>query len=330
LAQVVAQWLQTQGNLYMTTPSGSNSLRIASRNSPLALWQANYVKDALELAHPNLEVSIIGFTTQGDRILDTALSKVGGKGLFVKELELALLEDKADIAVHSMKDVPMILPEGLVLPVICQREDARDALVSERYVDLDALPAGTRVGTSSLRRQCQLRAQYPALEIDDLRGNVNTRLAKLDRGEYGAIILAAAGLLRLGMAARIRQKIPVQISLPAAGQGAVGIECRAGDHRIAALINPLHHSSTGLAVNAERSINRQLQGGCQVPVACYGDIVDSQIFLRALVGSVDGKTILYEEASGEADEGEQLGIELANRLFAKGADKILAAFVPLT
>tara|TARA_R110000787_G_scaffold75748_3_gene167550 strand:+ start:29583 stop:30563 length:981 start_codon:yes stop_codon:yes gene_type:complete len=324
----------------MTSSLTRNTLRIASRNSPLAMWQAHFVKRALEQAWSGLDVVIIGFTTQGDRILDTALSKIGGKGLFVKELEVALMEHKADIAVHSMKDVPMDLPPGLELSTICEREDARDALVSEHYSELDALPAGTRVGTSSLRRQCQLRSRYPDLEIGDLRGNVNTRLAKLDRGEYGAIILATAGLLRLDMAARIRQRIPVGVSLPAAGQGAVGIECRADDDATKALISTLHHHQTALCVNAERAVNRRLQGGCQVPVACYGEIRaddsragqagnkqagEEQLYLRALVGSVDGKIILSEEIWGHTERGETIGIELADRLLDKGAAKVLAA-----
>ena len=311
----------------MTVSTRRDALRIASRHSPLALWQADYVKLELESAHPGLDVTIIGFTTQGDRILDTTLSKVGGKGLFVKELELALLEGKADIAVHSMKDVPMELPPGLVLPVYCRREDARDALVSERYDSLGELPPGARVGTSSLRRQCQLRAQYPGLDIRDLRGNVNTRLTKLDNGEYDAIILATAGLIRLDMEARIKQRIPVELSLPAAGQGAIGIECRVGDDHTTDLIGCLHDQQTALAVKAERAVNRQLQGGCQVPVACYGEITGEQIFLRALVGSVDGKIILSEQIRGEAQQGERLGVELANRLLEKGADKVLASFV---
>ncbi|MBV1930219.1 MAG: hydroxymethylbilane synthase [Porticoccaceae bacterium] len=310
----------------MTTSPQSQILRIASRNSPLALWQANYVKSTLESAHAGLDVTIIGFTTQGDRVLDTALSKVGGKGLFVKELEVALLEGEADIAVHSMKDVPMELPEGLVLPVYCPREDPRDALVSQQYTDLDSLPPGARVGTSSLRRQCQLRARYPNLDIRDLRGNVNTRLSKLDSGDYDAIILATAGLLRLDMASRIRQKIPVETSLPAAGQGAVGIECRAEDDQTISLIERLHDHQTALAVKAERAVNRHLQGGCQVPVGCYGEITDEKIFLRALVGSVDGRIILSEELTGEVDSGEELGIRLAERLLDKGADKVLAEF----
>lgn len=326
----------------MTSSLTRNTLRIASRNSPLAMWQAHYVKRALEQTWSGLDVVIVGFTTQGDRILDTALSKIGGKGLFVKELEVALMEHKADIAVHSMKDVPMDLPPGLELSTICEREDARDALVSEQYGELDALPAGTRVGTSSLRRQCQLRSRFPDLEIGDLRGNVNTRLAKLDRGEYGAIILATAGLLRLDMAARIRQRIPVDVSLPAAGQGAVGIECRADDDATKALIRTLHHRQTALCVNAERAVNRRLQGGCQVPIACYGEIRadesragqpgggqagDDQLYLRALVGSVDGKIILSEEAWGNAERGETIGIEVADRLLAKGAGKVLAALL---
>ncbi len=310
----------------MTRFPARDVLRIASRNSPLALWQANYVKRELETAHPDLVVQIIGFTTQGDRILDTALSKVGGKGLFVKELEVALLEGNADIAVHSMKDVPMELPDGLALSVYCQREDARDALVSGSFEKLENLPPGARVGTSSLRRQCQLRARYPGLEIDDLRGNVNTRLAKLDNGDYDAIILATAGLLRLDMADRIKQKIPIEISLPAAGQGAVGIECCADDESTIALIEELHHSQTAQVVKAERAVNRQLQGGCQLPVACYGELKGTDIVLRALVGSVDGRTIVYDELGGSAQAGEALGVELADRLLGNGADRILADF----
>ncbi len=310
----------------MTASPQRQILRIASRNSPLALWQANYVKSALESVHVGLDVMIIGFTTQGDRILDTALSKVGGKGLFVKELEVALLEDEADIAVHSMKDVPMELPEGLILPVYCPREDPRDALVSQQYGDLDSLPPGARVGTSSLRRQCQLRAQYPNLDIRDLRGNVNTRLSKLDNGDYEAIILATAGLLRLNMTSRIQQKIPVETSLPAAGQGALGIECRAEDDQTISLIERLHDPQTALAVQAERAVNRRLDGGCQVPVACYGEITDKKIFLRALVGSVDGRIILSDALRGEAGLGEELGVRLAERLLDKGADKVLAEF----
>ena len=301
-------------------------LRIATRKSPLALWQAHFVRDALMQAHSGLQVEIIGMTTRGDKILDTPLAKIGGKGLFVKELEVALLEGRADIAVHSMKDVPMALPPGLALPVICEREDPRDAFVSNRYQSIDELPAGARVGTSSMRRQCQLMEAYPELKLLDLRGNVNTRLARLDNDEYDGIILATAGLLRLEMADRISQRIPVSQSLPAGGQGAVGIECRADDEQTQALLSVLHHTDTAARVAAERAVNCELEGGCQVPIACYAELVDDQqLYLRALVGSLDGSLMLREEITGAADSAEQLGIELAQRLLARGADKILAA-----
>ena len=301
-------------------------LRIATRKSPLALWQAHFVRDALMAAHPGLSVEIIGMTTRGDKILDTPLAKIGGKGLFVKELEVALLEGRADIAVHSMKDVPMALPPGLALPIICKREDPRDAFVSNRYQSIAELPAGARVGTSSMRRQCQLMEAYPQLQLLDLRGNVNTRLGRLDNDEYDGIILATAGLLRLEMADRITQRIAVSQSLPAGGQGAVGIECRADDEPTQALLRVLHHEDTAARVAAERAVNCELEGGCQVPIACYAELVeDGQLYLRALVGSLDGCVMLREEITGAADRAEQLGIELAGRLLARGADKILAA-----
>ncbi len=302
------------------------TLRIATRKSPLALWQAHFVRDALMNAHAGLDVEIIGMTTRGDKILDTPLAKIGGKGLFVKELETALLEGRADIAVHSMKDVPMALPPGLALPVICEREDPRDAFVSNRYQSIEELPAGARVGTSSMRRQCQLMETYPQLQLLDLRGNVNTRLARLDNDEYDGIILATAGLLRLEMADRITQRIAVSQSLPAGGQGAVGIECRADDEPTQTLLKVLHHEDTAVRVAAERAVNCELEGGCQVPIACYAELVeDGQLYLRALVGSLDGSVMLREEITGAADTAEQLGIELAGRLLARGADKILAA-----
>lgn len=305
-------------------------LRIATRKSPLALWQAHFVRDALTKAHSDLEVEIIGLTTRGDKILDTPLAKIGGKGLFVKELEVALLEGRADIAVHSMKDVPMALPEGLTLSVICKREDPRDAFVSRRYSSVSELPPGARVGTSSMRRQCQLVARYPELQLLDLRGNVNTRLARLDSDEYDAIILATAGLLRLDMAERISQRMPVDDSLPAGGQGAVGIECRGNDARTQALLSVLHHPETASCVIAERAVNCALQGGCQVPIACYAELMGAeQLYLRALVGSLDGRLMLREEIYGSVDRAEQLGIELAQRLLVRGADKILSAIRPL-
>jgi hydroxymethylbilane synthase len=303
-------------------------IRIATRESPLALWQAEFIKAGLQAAHPGLVVELLGMTTRGDQILDSSLAKIGGKGLFVKELETALLEDRADIAVHSMKDVPMEFPQGLGLSIICQREDSRDAFVSNRFKSIDALPEGSRVGTSSLRRQCQLRAHRPDLKIIDLRGNVNTRLRKLDNDEYDAIILASAGLIRLDMGARIAQRISVEQSLPAGGQGAVGVETRSADQRVQQLLAPLHHLASAECVNAERAMNLRLQGGCQVPIACYAIADpdnDSQLWLRGLVGSPDGRVTLRSERRGSRDSAEQLGIAVAEDLLAQGAAEILRA-----
>ena len=300
-------------------------LRIATRKSPLAMWQAEFVRSELQRLHPGLEVELVTFTTQGDKILDTPLAKIGGKGLFVKELEVALLDGRADIAVHSMKDVPMEFPEGLGLIAIGEREDPRDAFVSNNYISIDALPAGAVVGTSSLRRQCQLRHRRPDLVIRDLRGNVNTRLARLDAGEYDAVILASAGLKRLGFHSRIRADITPEFSLPAVGQGALGIEARLGDERVAALVAPLNHPDTSSRVRAERAMNRHLQGGCQVPIAGYAELQGTELFLRALVGSVDGQEIITDEIRGSAAEAEQLGVTLADRLLAAGAGRILQA-----
>lgn len=305
--------------------SSARPLRIATRKSLLALWQAEYVKAELEKHHPGLVVELVPLTSRGDKILDVPLAKVGGKGLFVKELETALLEGDADIAVHSMKDVPMEFPEGLGLAVICPREDARDAFVSNRFAALDELPQGAVVGTSSLRRQCQLLAARPDLEIKFLRGNVQTRLQKLDDGEYDAIILAAAGLIRLELNTRIRAYIEPEISLPAGGQGAVGIECRMDDVNTIELLKPLHHFLTAEQVSAERAMNRRLQGGCQVPIACYALHRNSELWLRGLVGAPDGSQMLFDEISGPVADAEQMGIALADRLLAAGADKILAA-----
>lgn len=305
--------------------SGSpHLLRIATRKSLLALWQAEYVKAELLRHHPELQVELVPMTSKGDKILDVPLAKVGGKGLFVKELEQALLAGEADIAVHSMKDVPMEFPEGLGLSVICPREDARDAFVSNTFDTLDALPHGAVVGTSSLRRQCQLLAARPDLTIKFLRGNVQTRLQKLDDGEYDAIILAAAGLIRLELSERIRSFIPVELSLPAGGQGAVGIECRVDDAVTQALIAPLHHPLTAEQVLAERAMNRRLQGGCQVPIACFAVHEPDGLWLRGLVGAVDGNQILTDEIRGPVTEAETMGVILAERLLAAGADKILA------
>lgn len=303
----------------------SRPLRIATRKSLLALWQAEYVKAELERHHPGLVVELVPLVSRGDKILDVPLAKVGGKGLFVKELETALLENDADIAVHSMKDVPMEFPEGLGLSVICPREDPRDAFVSNRFASLDELPAGSVVGTSSLRRQCQLLANRPDLEVKFLRGNVQTRLGKLDDNQYDAIILAAAGLMRLGLEERIRTCIAPEQSLPAGGQGAVGIECRTMDADTIALLQPLAHQPTTEQVTAERAMNRRLQGGCQVPIACYAVHEGTNLWLRGLVGAPDGSEILFDEIRAPVSDAESMGITLAERLLAAGADKILAA-----
>ena len=300
------------------------TIRIATRKSPLALWQAEFVKAKLLQHNKDLDVQLVAMTTRGDVLLDMPLAKVGGKGLFVKELEVAMLENRADIAVHSMKDVPMEFPPGLGLAVICEREDPLDAFVSNQYTALEQLPDGAVVGTSSLRRQCQIRAKFPALKIKDLRGNVNTRLGKLDNGDYDAIILASAGLLRLGMEDRIASRLPAELCLPAGGQGAVGIECRDQDQATLDLLDSLNHADTNTRVTAERALNRHLQGGCQVPIACYAELEDNNLRVRALVGSVDGSLILEDEISGPRESAEQLGVELAERLLAAGAGAILA------
>lgn len=301
----------------------ARSVRIATRKSALALWQANYVKARLEQAHPQLHVSLVPMVSRGDKLLDSPLAKIGGKGLFVKELETALLENEADIAVHSMKDVPMDFPEGLGLYCICEREDPRDAFVSNTYESLASLPEGSVVGTSSLRRQAQLLARRPDLHIRFLRGNVNTRLAKLDAGEYDAIILAAAGLIRLGFEDRIRDNLDVADSLPAGGQGAVGIECRTGDPELHALLAPLHHGPTAARVGAERAMNRRLNGGCQVPIAAYAVLEGDQLWLRGLVGQPDGSALLLAQARGSQADPETLGQHVADELLAQGAQAIL-------
>ena len=301
-----------------------NVLRIATRQSPLALWQAHYVKQRLEACHADLRVELVPMVTRGDVILDTPLAKVGGKGLFVKELELALLEGRADIAVHSMKDVPVDFPQGLGLVTICEREDPRDAFVSNRYDSLDALPQGSIVGTSSLRRQCQLAESRPDLVIRSLRGNVGTRLGKLDNGEYDAIILAVAGLKRLDLESRIKVALSPEQSLPAVGQGAVGIECRLDDQRTHALLAPLNHDETAIRVKAERAMNTRLEGGCQVPIGSYAELTDGELWLRALVGAPDGSQMVRGERRGKPQDAEQLGISLAEELLDNGAREILA------
>ena len=299
------------------------TLKIATRQSPLALWQANYVKDSLQQLYPDLTVELVLMVTKGDVILDSPLAKIGGKGLFVKELENALLNKEADIAVHSMKDVPMQFPEGLGLAVICKREDPRDAFVSNSYRTFSELPQGAVVGTSSLRRQCQLKALRPDLDIRSLRGNVGTRLSKLDHGDYDAIILASAGLIRLGLADRIASFIEVEQSLPAAGQGAVGIECRTDDVQVKQLLAPLADAETTCCVLAERAMNNRLQGGCQVPIGGYAVLQQGQLYLRALVGDVDGSQIIRAEGKSAVENADVLGVQIAEQLLAQGADKIL-------
>ncbi len=303
----------------------SRTIRIATRRSLLALWQAEYVKAELERIHPGIQVELNKIVSKGDKILDTPLAKIGGKGLFVKELETAMLEGEADIAVHSMKDVPMEFPEGLGLAVICPRENPTDAFVSNSYNHLDELPQGAVVGTSSLRREVQIRERRPDLQVKFLRGNVQTRLGKLDAGEYDAIILATAGLMRLELNQRIRYEITPEESLPAGGQGAVGIECRSDDQELIDLIKPLHHTETAYRVIAERAMNRRLEGGCQVPIGCFATLNDdiSEIWLRGLVGRPDGTLVLRDEIRGPVDQAEQLGITLAERLLDAGAAKIL-------
>lgn len=298
-------------------------LIIATRKSPLALWQAYHVRDLLKEHFPGLEVELLEMSTKGDKILDTPLAKVGGKGLFVKELEVAMLEGTADIAVHSMKDVPMEFPEGLGLAAIVNREDPRDAFVSNHYHSLDYLPKGSVVGTSSLRRQCQLKTMRPDLVIKDLRGNVGTRLGKLDNGDYDAIILAAAGLIRLELPERIKSFIEPETILPAAGQGAVGIECRLDDEEIMALITPLNHSDTATRVLAERAMNQRLMGGCQVPIGGFAELTEDQLTIRGLVGAVDGSKIIHKQVEGHRDQAESLGVELAESLLSDGAQALL-------
>ncbi len=300
-----------------------NLLRIATRKSPLALWQANHVRDALLARHPELIVELVTMTTQGDKILDTPLAKVGGKGLFVKELELGLLEGRADLAVHSMKDVPVDFPDGLKIASILPREDPRDAFISNLYQSLEELPVAARVGTSSLRRQCQLRALRKDLEIIDLRGNVNTRLKKLDDGEYDAILLASAGMKRMGWKARITQILATDVLLPAIGQGAIGIECRMHDERVLTYINQLNDSHTAIRLRAERAFNQRLMGGCQVPIGGYAELDHGVIVLRGLVGNPDGSTMVQGVVSGRPEDAEELGQVLADDLLARGAREIL-------
>jgi len=300
-------------------------LVIASRESALAMWQARHIQARLQALYPQTEVTILGMTTTGDQILDTPLAKVGGKGLFVKELETALADGRADLAVHSMKDVPMNLPEGFMLAATGEREDPRDAFVSNDFNSLEELPAGSIVGTSSLRRQSQLQARFPQLKIESLRGNLQTRLRKLDEGQYAAIILAAAGLIRLELGSRIRQFISPEQSIPAVGQGALGIEICASRPDMVAVLAPLNHADTQACVEAERGMSRALAGSCTVPLGAYATCAGDNISITGFVASVDGKQMLVETATGSRNHAEALGRQLASQLVAKGADKILAA-----
>ncbi len=301
----------------------SQTIRIATRKSPLALWQAEEVARQLKLHHPEVQVTLVKMLSKGDKILDAPLAKVGGKGLFVKELEQAMLDGQADIAVHSMKDVPMAFPEGLHLPVIMQREDPTDAFVSNQYSNLEALPENARIGSSSLRRQLQIKEVMPGARMLNLRGNVNSRLQKLDNGDYDAIILASAGLIRLEFEDRIKSRLTPEQSLPSVGQGAVGIECRVGDAQIEALIAPLNHAETSLRLHAERAMNQRLNGGCQVPIAGYASLEGNELFLRGLVGRPDGSEVIRGEVRGPQAQAESLGVKLAEQLLNEGADVIL-------
>ncbi len=298
-------------------------IRIATRQSPLALWQAEFVKQSMLDHFPELTIELVPMVTRGDKILDTPLAKIGGKGLFVKELEQGMLEGTADIAVHSMKDVPMELPDGFILPVIMQRETPFDAFVSNNYSSLDEIPENGKIGTSSLRRGLQLAERYPGFEILSLRGNVNTRLSKLDAGDYDAIILAAAGLKRLGFEPRIRQEIPPEQSLPAVGQGAVGIECLSGNDEVQEIIAALNHVDTSVCVIAERAMNHRLQGGCQVPIAGFATLNGDNIEMNGLVGEPDGSVICRASATGDRHDPESVGLAVAEDLLNQGAAEIL-------
>ena len=299
-------------------------LRIATRRSPLALWQAEHVAGELRARNPGLEVELVAMRTSGDKMLDAPLARVGGKGLFIKELEHALLDGRADIAVHSMKDVPVELPPELHLPVIMARADPRDALVSTRFGALRALPPGATVGTSSLRRRCQLAARRPDLRIEVLRGGVDTRLRRLDAGHFDAIVLAVSGLDRGGHGQRVTEALDVTTMLPAAGQGALGIECRSADARVEALVAPLACARSSTCVLAERAFNRRLEGGCQVPIAAYATLEDGSLSLRGLVASLDGTRVLRSQVQGPEAEAESLGAEAASMVLEQGAGEILS------
>lgn len=311
--------------IFMPNPSIPTKIVIATRESALALWQANFIRRWLVELYPQIEISILGMTTRGDQILDTSLSKIGGKGLFIKELEQSMADGRADIAVHSMKDVPMNMPSGYVLAAIVEREDPRDAFISNQYTSLDVLPAGSVVGTSSLRRQSQLGAHFPHLQVQPLRGNVQTRLRKLDEGQYAAIILAAAGLKRLGLANRIATLLSPELSLPAVGQGALGIECLSDKPDLIKLMQPIHHLETAQCVEAERAMSRELGGSCQVPLGSFAEIKDKKLYLRGFVASPDGSRILSNQLDGSPETGTIMGIDLARNLKMQGADEILTA-----
>lgn len=302
-------------------------LRIATRKSPLALWQANHVADQLRRQHPGLKVSLLEMTTAGDRFLDGPLSAAGGKGLFIKELEQSLIDGRADLAVHSMKDVTIDLPDGLAISVLLRREDPRDALIAPPGTTLTGLPAGARVGTSSLRRQSQLRGLRPDIEVTDLRGNVGTRLAKLDRGEYDAIMLAAAGVKRLEMSERVSEYIATGTVLPAVGQGVIGVETRRNDPVVTPLIESLNDPGAEICLAAERAISRRLYGGCMLPIAGHAVLDADQIHVQGLVARVDGSEILRASHSGPAADAEPVGLAVADDLLAQGADRILAELV---
>jgi hydroxymethylbilane synthase len=304
--------------------SAPDRLIIATRESALAMWQAEHIRARVAALYPTCRVELLGMTTQGDQILDRPLAAIGGKGLFIKELEVAMEEGRADFAVHSLKDVPMVMPEGFALAAITEREDPRDAFVSSRYATLSALPPGAVVGTSSLRREAQLRARYPHLVIEPLRGNVGTRLRKLDERQYDAIILAAAGLKRLGEAARIRALLDPADSLPAPGQGAIAIECRADRADLIAAFSPLHDATTAACVTAERAFSRALGGSCHTPLGGYAQLREGRLVLEGLIASRDGSRVLRAQTQGAAADAELLGTELADKLRAEGAEEILA------
>lgn len=309
----------------LTTEKAPSKLVIASRESPLAMWQALHIQSRLQALYPTTTVEILGMTTTGDQILDKPLANVGGKGLFVKELETALEDGRADLAVHSMKDVPMNLPEGFMMAATGEREDPRDAFVSNNFNSLEDLPAGSIVGTSSLRRQSQLQARLPHLKIESLRGNLQTRLRKLDEGQYSAIILAAAGLIRLGLGERIRNVISPELSIPAVGQGALGIEINANRPDLLTVLAPLNHPDTQVCVEAERAMSRALAGSCTVPLGAYATCSGDEIHITGFVASVDGKQMLVEKATGHRNQADALGKSLAKQLLAKGANDILSA-----